>query len=70
MPKRIVIDGQEILVPEGALTGTLLRKLANVPQDCILYRVSSEGHTVIHDHDPVEVREGEQIGVMTRVRAA
>lgn len=70
MPKRIVIDGQEITVPESTLTGAALRRLAGIPQDQILYRVSPDGHTVIHDHDQVEVQEGDQIGVMPRVRAA
>lgn len=67
---KIIIDGQEIWVPEGNVTGKALRQRAGASsEDTVLYRITPEGHQVIHDGDIVEVGEGERFGTMERVIA-
>lgn len=64
--KKIIIDGQEIWVPEGNLTGRALRERAGISRAAVLYRVSPDGHQVLEDDQVVEVKEGERFGTVER----
>jgi len=64
--KRIIIDGQEIWVPEGNVTGQKLRELAGASQEAVIYRVSPNGHEVIEDNQVVGIQEGEHFGTLER----
>lgn len=68
--RKIIIDGEEILVPEGHLTGQELRRLARARNDEVLYQINPDGHRVVRDDDFLEVEEGQRFGKMTRVVAA
>lgn len=64
--KKIIIDGQEIWVPEGNLSGRELRERAGLSQSAVLYQVSPDGHRVVEDDQVVEVQEGERFGTVER----
>ena len=77
---RIYVDGEEIVVPIGHVTGLgkpscqlkgrELRQLIQAQEDEVVYSVTEEGHRVIRDEDVIEVKDGEVYGKMTRVTAA
>lgn len=64
--KKIIIDGQEIWVPEGNVTGRALRQRAGASPDAILYRVSPDGHQAVEEDQPLEIQEGERFGTLER----
>lgn len=64
--KKIIIDGQEIWVPDGNLTGRALRERAGASPDAVLYRVTPDGHQVIEEDQPLAIQEGNRFSTLER----
>lgn len=64
--KKIIIDGQEFEVPVDTLTGDGLRRLADVPEEDVIYRVREGRHEVVPEGSEVEVEEGDRFGTLPR----
>jgi hypothetical protein len=64
--RRIIIDGQEIWVPEGNVTGRALREYTGAPPEAVFYRISPQGHEVIEDDQVLDIQEGERFGTLER----
>ena len=64
--KKIIIDGQEFEVPAESLTGNGLRRVAEVPQEDVIYRVRDGRHEVVPEDSDVELDEGDRFGTLPR----
>jgi hypothetical protein len=64
--RRIIIDGQEIWVPEGNVTGRALREYTGAPPEAVFYRISPQGHEVIEDDQVLDIQEWERFGTLER----
>ena len=67
---KIFIDGQTFEIPDNNLTGEEIRNLASIPKEKTLYAVEEGSHTIIDDHKPTEIKDGQKIGSLSPFTAA